>query len=293
METHGMRVDCEYPTVSIAIERITPRIARLWLDKNTHNRHLATTRNKSLETVMNNGEWILNGATIVFDIDGVLMDGQHRLRACIDTNTTIDSVVVRGVERVAQMSMDTGKKRRLADYLSMDGYTNSRLVASVGAALLRCDFYGLASSYMESGTGSHKVFTPSIMHQYNYCVENYESRIMPILHDVAAVSREFALKSGMVGGLFDVLIRADADSYRLFIDMIMARKPQCQPVQVLTKHLYKNKADKNKTLSQSTIVVYFVKAWNAYMQGDEIKKLSFIRGGAHPDKFPQVYGVEQ
>ena len=46
---------------------------------------------------MRNGLWELNGAAIVIDEFGNLIDGQHRLSAVVESGTTQQFVVVRNV----------------------------------------------------------------------------------------------------------------------------------------------------------------------------------------------------
>lgn len=69
------------------------------------------------------GQWNgLNGETIVFDVDGNLADGQHRLYAAVKSKMPLQALVVWGVQPlVAQRTMDTGASRSLRDLISMAG----------------------------------------------------------------------------------------------------------------------------------------------------------------------------
>lgn len=118
--TFGEYVADRYPGVTVSIERITPSVAQSMLGANTHNRN--ANRFEAISKALKNGEWSLNGASIVFSDDGVLLDGQHRLMACVKTGIAFDTIVVRGIGQRQQMTMDVGTKRKVADFLKLDGY---------------------------------------------------------------------------------------------------------------------------------------------------------------------------
>jgi hypothetical protein len=118
---------------------ITPEVAERWLEKNTNNRRL----NKPLDdrTVlgyahdMKLGRWHLTGEPLMFDWNGDLLNGQHRLWACIIAETPFESVVVFGVDPEARIVIDTGKKRTLGNYLTMK---TERDAVSLAATINLC-----------------------------------------------------------------------------------------------------------------------------------------------------------
>jgi hypothetical protein len=83
------------------------------------------------------GEWDLNGQTIKVSVDGALLDGQHRLEAVVHSGVTISSVVVRGLSPAARDTIDTGRRRRLADVLAIEGYPDAIALATGVNALYR------------------------------------------------------------------------------------------------------------------------------------------------------------
>ena len=82
---------------TLAIELITPDQARQYLAFNTNNRNLRKAHVEKLANDIKNGRWVYNSATIVFNGDGTLLDGQHRLAAIIDADTPVKVAVARGV----------------------------------------------------------------------------------------------------------------------------------------------------------------------------------------------------
>ena len=72
---------------------ITPDMAKEWLEKNVKNRRLNMFRVDVLVKDMKDGKFTLSPSPICFDHDGYLIDGQHRLSACVLANVPIVSVV--------------------------------------------------------------------------------------------------------------------------------------------------------------------------------------------------------
>jgi len=80
----------------------------------------------SYATSMRLGQWSLNGESIKFDINDNLVDGQHRLWACVKSDVPLITFVVTGlpVEKDGIKIIDTldsGKKRTVADALKLEG----------------------------------------------------------------------------------------------------------------------------------------------------------------------------
>lgn len=84
-----------------AIEIITPEIASKYLEKNINNyRNVRQDRVNAYALEMKNGNWKNNGEAIVFGTDGTLKNGQHRLMACVQSNTPFETLVIRGCDEI-------------------------------------------------------------------------------------------------------------------------------------------------------------------------------------------------
>jgi hypothetical protein len=88
------------------------------------------------------GRWRFNGAPIVIDADGALIDGQHRLEALAATDVKLPFLVVVGVDPVVFETIDDGAKRSVADVLGIEGRKNTALLASVANGMLRYERTG-------------------------------------------------------------------------------------------------------------------------------------------------------
>ena len=109
---------------------VTPEIALAWLDRNDQNRALSRDTAKVLSAEMSNGYWRENGESVVFDRAGILIDGQHRLQAVLNSGHTYRVPVITGIEAEARPTVDTGKKRSGAANLQMAGEKNGAVLSS-------------------------------------------------------------------------------------------------------------------------------------------------------------------
>jgi hypothetical protein len=107
--------------MSVRKVRVTPTLAAKWLERNPNNRPVSMSCVQTYAADMKLGRWKVNGATIVFNKKRELIDGQHRLWALLEADTSIDMLVVEGVDEDAKLTIDGGRTRRPADRLWMFG----------------------------------------------------------------------------------------------------------------------------------------------------------------------------
>src|SRR6185503_5365241 len=74
----------------------------------------------SYATDMEAGDWDFNGETVKFSKEGFLLDGQHRLKAIIDSGTTQTLIVVYGLDMKSQATIDRNIVRKFSDTLRME-----------------------------------------------------------------------------------------------------------------------------------------------------------------------------
>lgn len=113
------------------VETITPEIAKVYLEHNTNNRKENKGHVAFLAKQMSAGEWQMNGEAIVFDKDGNLSNGQHRLKACILANVPFTTAVVRGVEPKAFSTFDSGYKRSSSQVFQIADIPNGVVVSAI------------------------------------------------------------------------------------------------------------------------------------------------------------------
>lgn len=111
--------------------KITPKMAADWLETiPSYQRKIDLRQVRKLEIAITRGEWRENGATIVFNSSGELLDGQHRLSAIRDSGVAVRSLVVRNVSTGEETFNTIGdeKARKLTDFVHVN---NANTVAAV------------------------------------------------------------------------------------------------------------------------------------------------------------------
>jgi len=111
-------------------KRVTPAMCTAWLDKNENNRPLHNKHVNTLARSMVRGDWVVNGESLKFDQSGNVLDGQHRMWACIEANVPFRTMIVVNLPRSTFDTIDTGEIRKATDILSMKGESNVNIVVA-------------------------------------------------------------------------------------------------------------------------------------------------------------------
>ena len=113
------------------VQTVTPKKAAEWLSANTSNRPLSKPVVRGFAEAMRRGEWVVTHQGIAFDVDGVLIDGQHRLAAIVEADQPIDLTVFTDVATDTFDVLDTGKRRNASDVLAIEGEKSATMLATV------------------------------------------------------------------------------------------------------------------------------------------------------------------
>lgn len=125
------------PKLRVVQQLVTPDQAMMWLDKNTHNRTVRQSVVEKYARDMKAGNWHLTHQGILFDWNDVLIDGQHRLWAIIESQSTIEMVVTYGADPTSQEFIDGGEMRQARDVLALRGEKVNPLMVGVGKLLAK------------------------------------------------------------------------------------------------------------------------------------------------------------
>lgn len=111
--------------------RIYPAQAKKMLERARPNRKLRNSRVDRIKNDIITGNWRITGETIIFDDDGYLVDGQHRLWACVSAGLPIDTYIVTGgIDPDSMSYIDTGAARTPGDALAMLGRSDANHLAA-------------------------------------------------------------------------------------------------------------------------------------------------------------------
>ena len=101
-----------------AVENIGPEQAKKYLGMNyDKNRTVRQAHVVGLAEQMKAGQWVLSAQGIIFDENGTLIDGQHRLMAIIKAGVVVPITVTRGAPEASFKVLDSGSGRTMADAL--------------------------------------------------------------------------------------------------------------------------------------------------------------------------------
>lgn len=136
MTTANLPFNPKVDTVKAFRATITPQAAEYLLEHhNPINRPLRPGVAERYGREMKAGGWMINNEGMGFDRSGALVDGQHRLYACVDAGVPFDTLIVVGLDPGARETVNVGLKRTLADRV---GFRTGERVSSLFAAIGRC-----------------------------------------------------------------------------------------------------------------------------------------------------------
>lgn len=115
---------------------VTPDMAAQWLEMNVKNRKVRVGVVDKYARDMKAGRWQITGDAVRFDKDAHLIDGQHRLKACVKANVPFTTLVIYGLSADAQDVMDQGAVRRADDVLALHGWHNTTGLTAACRVLL-------------------------------------------------------------------------------------------------------------------------------------------------------------
>lgn len=263
----------------VTVETITPERSRQILtdsappEYNYRNASAKTIDRYALDMVHN--RWQLTGEAIKFDKVGNLVDGQHRLLACIKANVSFTTYVIRDIDENAVIAMDWGRKRSLADVLRRAKEVN---VLQLSAAINLSWAWEVGDLNRSASPGEALIFL------------NRNPLIRDAVRKGEAYTGKFQVPPAASGAFTFKALSASEEAETDFRQKLLAGselKPG-DPIQALFHWLTLGQGAKGSVYRPDRIsfLAIFVKTWNAYLLGKSIRNLAFRRGGPRPESFP-------
>ena len=262
--------------MNFVTENITPAKAQEYLNTSMGNRPISKPTVHSYADTMKQGGWMLNGVPIVFDTEGHLLDGHHRLEAITQAGIPVKMDVCRGVQSEAFTTYDCGRHRSLGQLLAMQQVKNYNTVGSVVACnetLVRTGRIYSNNSVVSghqrkrTNTESYEIYTRDPK-GYNQAAEDA----------VRLVRTARVLNASWIGGLIYYLTHTggyDRDYVLAFFESICSLDDgDVQPANMLRKRILREKLS-NTVLTVSQLFAFICIAWNAYIMGKELKIIRF------------------
>lgn len=125
-----MKKDAPMKTAKFVL--VTPAMAQEMIRINLTNRRLRRWWVSALASAIKRGEYVCTHQGVAISVSGVLLDGQHRLEAIIESGVAVEMLVVTGIPDEAFGVIDCGIKRTVSDLTGLPKKTSevARLIAS-------------------------------------------------------------------------------------------------------------------------------------------------------------------
>lgn len=264
------------PTVTL--ETITPAQAGLILQLNGKNRELRPTTVKRYAEQMRAGLWRVTGDTIKIAEGGTLLDGQHRLYACLQAEAPFDAYVIRGLDPDLYDLIDAGLPRRPADALHIRGEVSTTMLSAALGWIYRFEKGSLAHNAQGSKMSSHAALDLLTRHPALREFVTFTAGTKALV----AVGRTSITAACYY--LFAQQQRPLADDFFGKLATGLHLDPD-QPVYLLRERLTKEAA-KLRKLPSNHIFALYCRAWIATKEGRRLRSLASWR--PEVEEFPNI-----
>lgn len=256
--------------ITVSLETVKPERAREYLSLNTAGqRRLSPFRVKRYATDMKSGRWGLTHQGIAFNENGDLIDGQHRLAACAESDTAIDFLVFRNVPSSSFTYLDQGRARTSADALRSAGKTSVHQTRGVGGTVLAYQ------TYPSTVWGGNSTNTQNEV--VDFCLEHYDLLLLGA--SMASSVRQAGVNIyNSSFGAFVVLAIAAGNETEVgdFVESVRtgAMLQVGDPALALRNLESTRRGGSSGWHRQARLAIY-IKAFNAFLEGRSVRLLSF------------------
>lgn len=264
-----------------AVITVTPAMADELLRRNEgedyRNRALSAGTLEKYTNEMKRG-WKLTGEAIILSKSGRLLNGQHRLHACIAAGIAFQTFVVFGVEDDAFAFMDIGRKRTAADIFSIHGVKDANKMAS--ATFWIWKYHNTKMSNPDAGKGP----TPDQLYDF------YVNQAGGLSGSVTVGGRikDLAPPSLMIALHYLCSQKSASQAEKFFMGVATgANLPEKDAALRLRNRLIDERVG-GTHLSDIYIAAFTVQAWNAMRQRRSVRIFRW-RGEQNPTQpFPSI-----
>ena len=258
----------------VRVELVTPAMAMLWLQKNTHNRPMSLRIVKRYTDDMRNARWKTNGDSIRFS-GHRLLDGQKRLQAIINSGVSQTFVIIQELDDDVFDTLDGGERRSAADTLAVLGEKN---YATLSAAVVIVErYYTSQMTVARRSVPNWRIV--ELLDKYPDLRES--------VNIVCATKKCRLITPSLESAMHFVFSRFDkvaADTFMTDVKTGSNLVPG-DSVLCLRERLINNLSSKSK-LNQEYIAALMIKAWNHRRDGIQIKYLRYRESGPGTEPFP-------
>lgn len=255
---------------------ITPEIAEQLLGRNAdYNRNIREARVRGLVQAMTDGDFVDTGATLSVDTSGTVIDGQHRLTACVRSGVPFTAVVVTGLDPEAYDSTDKGSKRTVGDSLKRHGFVNPNRVAALVRILM-----AWSSGARESNIINVDIPEPAMI---AYALDHRE--------EMAAVVAQPMLVPSVVPGRVSDLVRVlttrvDPEDAAVFSEAMRTGETEFTGLRLAREAMMRDRIGTSR--GPFWQLGMLLRTWNLWREGTLSDKRApvFVPGGSKANRLP-------
>lgn len=263
------------------VTTVTPQTAADWLDtKNSRNRPISQSTVDKYVQEMKAGRWVVNGQGIIFGTSGQLLNGQHRLKACVAANTPFSTAVVYGIDDATFDTIDDGNKRSLPDVLAIRGETQPTLLAAATRFLWIYATGQIETRDLRKGTIATKAVLQDTLEKHKGLRQSVRFYAM-----LKARPGGILIPAGMAAGLhylFSVVDEKRADEFFTRFQSGL-ELTEGHPIAILRSRLIAGQTQASTKLTNAAMYYYVVTAWNAFVTNTFLKRLTYTTDTVPPE----------
>jgi len=257
-------------TITSKVKIITPAYAKELLEKTQAagilNRKASNRTVEIYANEMKRGNWKLNSETVKLDENGFILDGQHRLMACVQSGCSFQTFVNFNVPRSTFDTIDCGRIRTGTQVLQMSGVQYHTVITGIVNGISEFRSYGHIAV-------KERRLTPSaVLEEYNSRPSDYDEAARVAMR---AVGESHAMTPKSVGTLYFALVndvgapKTKAEKFFMEINSFdTAENP------VIEKMRRWNLANKDRRISEKLRAAYVIRSWNAYVTNSKAPRFS-------------------
>jgi hypothetical protein len=256
---------------------VTPETAESMLLRNpiTANRHPTLPTVKYYARQMLGGAWKKTGQPIIFNSEGIMLDAGHRLWASYFSGASFPTYLVGDVppDPTVFAYIDNGKSRTAADALSTAGLNGlSKLLASVVSVSLHFE----NGCYTPSTKRPIDRPTPIEVVQYVQDHDNLRLAVRLMAGEYRSAAKILAYKdvaAFLAFRIIEIWGEEELEEFMTALGQIQDEPEEGSPVAALQKVMSED-ATSVEPMKKHQVLGHAIKAFNAFVLGEHIKKLT-------------------
>lgn len=249
--------------------RITPELAESWLTKNIGNRNSRDPKVRTYAGMMEGDNWIVTGDGPKFDTSGRLINGQHTLQAVVMSRKAVWSFVFWNLNPDAQLVMDMGAKRTIADALKFSGVSGCNL--NTLAATARIAICWDEGFYRKSGQSS-KTREVTSLETIEWCYGNPDAIVSVSTADL--LRRSIRVPPSVLAFAHLLFSRIDTDEANRFFALCsnFQTSGKGDPIYTMLRR-YQNADQAREKIDIAQHLFLIFRTWNAWRKGETLFQL--------------------